>query len=179
VDITDMHLRLTQKNFEMEGFEADLYKADASTLPFYDNYFDCVYSFGVLHHIPDVEMVLAEAKRVLKPGGLLQVAVYHRYSIQALAWLGRAMATGKLFRLGVAGVFATMEKGADGDEVKPYIRLYSRHELSQLITDCGFKEIRTEIRQVNFDRCKVLNCLRPFESFLGWYVCTQSRKPMD
>jgi ubiquinone/menaquinone biosynthesis C-methylase UbiE len=179
VDITDMHLQLTQKNFETEGFEVHLHKADAISLPFHGNYFDCVYSFGVLHHIPDVEMVLAEAKRVLKPGGLLQVAVYHRYSFHALALLGRAMATGKLFRLGVAGVLATMEKGADGDKIKPYVRLYSRHELSQLITDCGFKEIRTAIRQVNFDRYKVLNCLRPFESLLGWYVCAQSRKPMD
>ena len=124
-------------------------------------------------------MVLAEAKRVLKPGGLLQVAVYHLYSIHTLTLLMRAMATGKLFRVGVAGVLATIEKGADGNEIKPYVRLYSRHELSQLITDCGFKEISTEIRQVNFERCKVLNCLRPFESLLGLYVCTQSRKPMD
>ena len=179
VDITDTHLQWTQKNFETKGFAVDLYKADAISLPFHDNYFDCVYSFGVLHHIPDVEMVLAEAKRVLKPDGLFQVAVYHLYSIHTLTLLIRAMATGKLFRIGVAGILATIEKGADGNEIKPYVRLYSRHELSQLITDCGFQEISTAIRQVNFERCKVLNCLRPFESLLGLYVCTQSRKPAD
>jgi len=178
VDITDTHLQLTQKNFEMEGFEVNLHKADAISLPFHDNYFDCVYSFGVLHHIPDVETVLAEAKRVLKPDGLLQVAVYHLYSIHTFMLFMRAMATGKLFRVGRSWV-STIEKGADGNDIKPYVRLYARHELAQLITDCGFKEIRTEIRQVNFDRYKVLNCFRPFESLLGWYVCTQSRKPID
>jgi ubiquinone/menaquinone biosynthesis C-methylase UbiE len=167
------------EEFRDGGFAVDLYKADAISLPLHDNYFDCVYSFGVLHHIPDVEMVLAEAKRVLKSGGLFQVAVYHLYSIHTLTLLIRAMATGKLFRIGIAGVLATIEKGADGNEIKPYVRLYSRHELSQLITDCGFQEISTEIRQVNFERCKVLNCLRPFESLLGLYVCTQSRKPAD
>ena len=145
LDITDIHLQLTQKNFELEGFEVDLHKADAISLPFHDNYFDCVYSFGVLHHIPDVEMVLAEAKRVLKPGGLLQVSVYHIYSIHTLTLFIRAMVTGKLFRVGVAGVLATIEKGADGNEIKPYVRLYSRHELSQLIIACGFKEISTRV----------------------------------
>jgi ubiquinone/menaquinone biosynthesis C-methylase UbiE len=179
VDITDTHLQLTRKNFRTEGLKVDLYKADAVWLPFHDNYFDCVYSFGVLHHIPDVEIVLAEAKRVLKSGGLFQVAVYHIYSIHTFTLLIRAMATGKIFRVGVAGVLATIEKGAGGNEIKPYVRLYSRHELSQLITNCGFKEISIAIRQVNFEGCKVLNCLRSFESLLGLYVCAQSRKPMD
>ena len=49
VDITDNHLAITKRNFALRGKEADLRKADATQLPFPDGYFDCVYSFGVLH----------------------------------------------------------------------------------------------------------------------------------
>jgi SAM-dependent methyltransferase len=40
-----------------------------------------VYSFGVLHHIPEAAKAIAEIRRVLKPGGKLLVMVYNRTSI--------------------------------------------------------------------------------------------------
>jgi ubiquinone/menaquinone biosynthesis C-methylase UbiE len=43
----------------------------ATDLPFQDNNFDIVLSFGVLHHIPNWLDVLKEIKRVLKPKGYL------------------------------------------------------------------------------------------------------------
>lgn len=177
VDITDRHLQLTRENFALEGFQVDLRKADATSLPFEDAIFDCVYSFGVIHHIPEVERVLAEAKRVLKPGGVLQIAVYHRYSIHTLALFGRALFTGSLFRLGRDGVLATIEKGADGVAIKPYVKLYSRIELTNLLAQGGFVAIESGIRQVNFERFRLLNLLRIFDRAVGWYVCAKVRRP--
>jgi SAM-dependent methyltransferase len=54
---------------------------DATSLDFPDSTFDAVYSFGVLHHIPDAERAVAEIRRVLKPGGELLVMLYNRASI--------------------------------------------------------------------------------------------------
>jgi SAM-dependent methyltransferase len=54
---------------------------DATSLDFPDSTFDVVYSFGVLHHIPDAERAVAEIRRVLKPGGELLVMLYNRTSI--------------------------------------------------------------------------------------------------
>ncbi len=46
-------------------------QADATALPFVDDSFDVVIISNALHIIPQPERALAEARRVLKPGGLL------------------------------------------------------------------------------------------------------------
>ncbi len=46
---------------------------DASSLPFRDSYFDLVYFFDSLHHIPGRIEALKEGVRVLRDGGLLAV----------------------------------------------------------------------------------------------------------
>ncbi len=42
-------------------------------MPFADNEFDLVTCFGVLHHIPNVSMVVRELARCAKPGGWLLI----------------------------------------------------------------------------------------------------------
>ncbi len=47
--------------------------ADAGALPFVDGAFGSVFIRDLLHHVPEPERVLAEAVRVLAPGGYLHV----------------------------------------------------------------------------------------------------------
>jgi ubiquinone/menaquinone biosynthesis C-methylase UbiE len=42
---------------------------DASELDFPDDYFDAIFDFGIIHHIPNWKDALKEMHRVLKPGG--------------------------------------------------------------------------------------------------------------
>lgn len=53
------------------GHEVDVVRADAERLPFEDGSFDLVFGHAVLHHLPHVDVALAEFKRVLAPGGTL------------------------------------------------------------------------------------------------------------
>ena len=51
------------------GERVEVRHADAADLPFDDSCFDAVISFIMLHHVLDWERALAEAARVLRPGG--------------------------------------------------------------------------------------------------------------
>ncbi|WP_243709822.1 class I SAM-dependent methyltransferase [Mycobacterium marinum] len=53
------------------GARATARQADATALPFGDNTFDTVLTFIMLHHTVHWEQALAEAVRVLAPGGTL------------------------------------------------------------------------------------------------------------
>lgn len=44
---------------------------DASKLDFPDEYYDSIFDFGIIHHIPNWRAALREIRRVLKPGGQL------------------------------------------------------------------------------------------------------------
>jgi ubiquinone/menaquinone biosynthesis C-methylase UbiE len=60
-------------------------EADATSLPFADESFDAAMLVSMLHHVDSPARALAEAKRVLRPGGRLAVMVFTREDI-ANAW---------------------------------------------------------------------------------------------
>lgn len=53
------------------GKRASVQRADAVALPFPDGRFDLVLSAAMLHHVIEWDKALAEAVRVLRPGGKL------------------------------------------------------------------------------------------------------------
>ncbi len=52
------------------GASVDYIEAPGESLPFPDGCFDLVYCCDVLEHVDDVQRVVSEAARVLKPGGV-------------------------------------------------------------------------------------------------------------
>jgi len=84
IDLTQRAVEMTRARFGLYSREADVRVADAEELPFPDDSFDLVYSWGVLHHSPDTERAVREVHRVLRPGGIAQVMVYHTWSVTGL-----------------------------------------------------------------------------------------------
>ncbi|HET9233388.1 MAG TPA: class I SAM-dependent methyltransferase [Candidatus Eisenbacteria bacterium] len=54
---------------------------EMTALPFADRTFDAVVAAEVIEHIPDLERALAEAARILRPGGTLVVTVPYRETL--------------------------------------------------------------------------------------------------
>ncbi|HXT19701.1 MAG TPA: methyltransferase domain-containing protein [Thermoanaerobaculia bacterium] len=66
IDLSLVSLRLAQRRQPGEWLQAD-----AGRLPFAADSFDVVAFSSVLHHLPDRGLALGEARRVLRPGGLV------------------------------------------------------------------------------------------------------------
>ena len=88
IDLSAASLGRARRRCELAGYESDLRVADAEHLPFPQESFDRVYSYGVLHHSPDTARCFREAWRVLKPGGVARIMVYHHPSLTGvMLWL--------------------------------------------------------------------------------------------
>jgi ubiquinone/menaquinone biosynthesis C-methylase UbiE len=98
VDLTPRAIELTRQRLGFAGLASDLRVADAEQLPFADASFDLVYSWGVLHHSPDTPRAIGEVHRVLRPGGVARVMIYHKWSIVGLLlWTRYALLAGRPF----------------------------------------------------------------------------------
>ena len=99
VDLSTESLARAAERCRRLGLRADLRDADAENLPFSDGTFDVVYSYGVMHHSPDTARCIAEAWRVLKPGGSARIMLYHHPSLTGvMLWLRYGMWRGQSLR---------------------------------------------------------------------------------
>ena len=102
IDLSSASLELARRRCELAGYKPDLLLADAEHLPFPDQSFDVVYSYGVMHHSPDTSKCLQETWRVLRPGGQARVMLYHHPSLTGLMlWLRYGIFRGKSLRQAV------------------------------------------------------------------------------
>ena len=74
IDVAEGMLELARQR--VGGIE--LLRADADELPFDDASFDAVVGGFVINHLPHPQRALAEAKRVLVPGGAVAFSVWDR-----------------------------------------------------------------------------------------------------
>jgi ubiquinone/menaquinone biosynthesis C-methylase UbiE len=89
LDLTDAAVERAKERFKINKVTYEEAKKGSATLiPWPDNYFDLVYSHGVLHHIPDINKTQHEISRVLKPNGELVIMLYHKSSLNY--WLSIA-----------------------------------------------------------------------------------------
>jgi SAM-dependent methyltransferase len=86
-------------------------------LPFSDNDFDLVLCAETVEHVRDVQLLLSEARRVLRPGGELALTT---------PAAGRVMAA--------------------PDPLSPHIRFFNRRSLRRLLEDLGFEPLELRRR---------------------------------
>jgi ubiquinone/menaquinone biosynthesis C-methylase UbiE len=92
IDLTERAVTHTRRRLAMFGFESDLATGDAENLAFPSETFDCVYSWGVLHHSPDTPKAISEVHRVLRSGGVAKIMIYHKWSLVGyMLWIRYAL----------------------------------------------------------------------------------------
>jgi 2-polyprenyl-3-methyl-5-hydroxy-6-metoxy-1,4-benzoquinol methylase len=69
VDLTRTAVEQTTRRLSLLNLPGTVRQEDGRRLSFSDSSFDYAYSWGVLHHSPDLASSLRELLRVVKPGG--------------------------------------------------------------------------------------------------------------
>lgn len=174
VDVTPTAVELCEKRFAQLGLHGDFRVADAERLPFPDGAFDCVCSMGVLHHVPNTELAVAEIHRVLKPGGRLIVMFYHRNSAQYRVKY-------KLLSLMNKRPVQQLVNEFDGVG-NPKGDVFSKRELAQLLA--AFVDIDMFVGYLTGPMVLPRGgrfipdfLVRPFERLWGWNLYAKARKP--
>lgn len=156
IDLTTVGTATVRERFQTTGMPGQFAVADGCRLPFPPESFDYYYSFGVLHHAADTGAAIAEAHRVLKPGGEARVMLYHRRSLNE--WVHRV--TGVPFE--------------ERDELCPVVRRFTRAEARALFGD--FSRVEIEITHIFGEGYGALfrwtpNAIhRILSRFFGWHL---------
>jgi ubiquinone/menaquinone biosynthesis C-methylase UbiE len=96
IDLTPRAVEHTRRRLQAFDLESSLAIGDAEHLAFPDGSFDLVYSRGVIHHSPNTATAAREIFRVLKPGGIAKVMIYHTWSMVGfMLWIRYALLRGK------------------------------------------------------------------------------------
>jgi ubiquinone/menaquinone biosynthesis C-methylase UbiE len=92
IDLTARAVEHTRRRLALFGLDSALSTGDAENLAFPSDEFDRVYSWGVLHHSPNTPKAISEVHRVLRPGGVANVMIYHRWSLVGyMLWIRYAL----------------------------------------------------------------------------------------
>ena len=176
MDLTRSSTELTRDLFKGIGLSPMAIQSNATSLPFKDSTFDCVYSFGVLHHFPGIEAALAEIHRILKPGGQVMVMLYHRdsllYAYSIVYWRGIK-----------EGLLKTMTQDdllscySERNEGCPYTRAYTKQEALDLFSS-RFRQVTTEVyyNVIDLPEQRKVKVDVPDKFELGWHLIVKAVK---
>ncbi len=172
IDFTDNGVALTNSLMREAGLMfAEVRKADATKLPFPDESFQAVYSFGVIHHIPEVRKVLREVQRVLKPHGTFFGMVYNRDSILCEYSILHMHKNEGLTEEELISKYSERNVGC------PHTHAYREVELHELF-EKYFKYTTTKIRYnvIDLPDQRKVKLDLPEGHSLGWHLCFEAIK---
>jgi SAM-dependent methyltransferase len=102
-------------------------------LPYEDSYFDLIFSFDVIEHLPDYRIMLKEIKRVIKKDGVIIISTPNRYRL-----LGFPLV---LFGLRKFPYYPDKSSAAY-DSYSAHLTEYSVFSFKRLMKNNGFKIIK-------------------------------------
>lgn len=173
IDISDESLNVARQRFEVLDLTGEFYNRSAGDDLSDLGKFDLVYSYGVIHHFPDIDQTVQNIHEVLKPDGEFRFMVYAKNS-----WK-----------------YAMIQKGLDQFEAQagcPYAQAYTHDDIYNLLSNDKWQIAR--LRQAhcfmyNVQEYKQGNYVREpwFESmtdevrdavqeYLGWHLLIKATK---
>jgi len=168
IDLTETAIKITKKRFKMYGLKAQLQVADCENLPFDNNFFDLVYSMGVLHHTNDTQKGVNEVYRVLKPGGKAIIWLYGKdWWYYFFVPIYHGLLQGELFKMPYRKMI-NKHKEIEGNcpiarhyTPKEAIAMFTKFRKADLYKHRGPATLGNRFLVLNRAFCKIMNKLFP------------------
>ncbi len=150
LDISSKLIAIAKKKYssEVKKGKVEFKVGSALKLPYKDNFFDVIFSFATMHHLPSVEnhlKFLTEIKRVLKIGGK---AVVINWNLLNEKTVERFKIKEKLIKMKKEGynerdVYVGWN-AMPGKDVQRFIHIFIPEEIKAMAQQIGFKKIKIE-----------------------------------
>ncbi len=135
IDATSASIEIVKSRLKFEKLKNFEIKVNnATSLNFDSNFFDNIYSYGVIHHAEETLTILSEIKRVAKPGAKIKIMVYSNFNI-----VGLILYFYKLFT--EFKIFSYQEDLIYNHLESPGTKSYSTKEIYKILHSFGFKNI--------------------------------------
>jgi len=179
IDLSAGHLALAQENFNLQGLSGEFIHHDAEELPFEDNYFDLIYSNGVIHHTPNTAQMVREIYRTLKPGGKVIIMVYAENSLHYWRNLVKDIGLDKreLYDSSMGEIMSRHVEISENN-AKPLVKVYTKPRIRQIFQD--FTNIKILQRQLTAPELPRSLRWLPLEftsQWVGWNLILKAKKP--
>jgi ubiquinone/menaquinone biosynthesis C-methylase UbiE len=182
VDLTPRSIEISRLHFDLYQMRADFVLTDAERLPFASESFDVVYSNGVLHHTPGTVTAIREVHRILRPGGLAKVMLYHRRSLYYWSEiiLHRGILRGHFLRGHSPEEIMSRYVEYSETGARPLVKVYSRRQAQALFAP--FREVKIEVEQMMRRELRLFSPLvsddlfRRLRRSMGWNVIITAKK---
>ena len=138
MDVSANAIQVASERLKLHGGSVEFIQLDEveNKLPLEDSSVDYIHSSGVLHHCLNLDRILDEFHRILKPGGRISVMVYNSESVWFHLYVGyiwklkwgrnKDLSTREAFRL-----------TTDGKEC-PIAKSYEKNEFMKVFSKAGF-----------------------------------------
>ena len=171
LDFTEAGTKATRDTFNEAGLDSNVVRADAQRLPFRDGAFDCVYSFGVLHHIPNASGIVGEISRVMTPDGDFICMLYNKNSLLY------AYSVLFLHKDEDLGEEELVSKYSERVEMCPYTKAYTKKDVEDLLQDkFGVISIGIHYNVIDTATKRKIKAEVPDFLELGWHIIVEARK---
>ena len=169
VDFAEESVKRTAETFQEAGLKATILLRPAYDTGLPDKFFDAVYSYGVLHHVPRVEDSLREITRVLKADGEGVFMVYNKNSLlNAYSIL--------LLHKGEANEEELATRYSERKQGNPYTKLYTVQEAQQLFSEY-FQDVHVETAFSVIDTPDQRKVKIQAPKDLGWHLLAYCKDP--
>ena len=176
IDISEKAVGAAKENVRLNGIpeRVKLKTFDAEELDF-TNYFDFVFSWGVIHHSHDTKKILVNIYRGLKENGQCLIMIYNknslRYYLKGLYYL--------IFKFKIFSGYnlqSVQKLFTDGF----YQKHYSQSELRKILKEIGFKNINFDLTHMSKPYLPFTNKNFIIDKFLkekfGWLLVAKFNK---